>query len=474
MRFFAIATIAPIVMMFVSMYMKPLWRDEYWSLFFSDRSIDFGTLMGDRLRDEVHPPLYYFLLYHWQALAKTVFAQRFLSIVLLGLTAFVVLRLTPQSYKRLACLFLLVCGGSYWVIYFVSEVRPYILLFCLSTLSVFLAWRIVEDGWNSAGKLCAWVLVGGAIGLTHYFGALWFACLGLCLGLSFLKSKDFRGFVCIGVITIIAIMPAAAWISWSLSVLDLTDQVSLKDDASLWNIAHELKFTLNQYFRGLLVKTFGSNPLITFLGFAGLVAALKGKSRINGVLISAVILMTILAFIMHFTVIELIKERAFTPQMPAILFILASGLAASKSHLLKYVPWVTAIMPLFFVTEYFKDREKIDDLQDRISGYSAQCEGQSVVAFHRDMPRADFITFANNKIINFEKNGVKFAVNFINAVEVENYTPTTCPLKAIALVMPKYGGAVEAVQTFSEAGLDVSKLMELKYGKARYIIWIEE
>jgi len=55
LRAFALATLVPVIMMMTAMWFKPLWRDEYFSLFYSDPQQNLSYLSRERWNIDAHP-----------------------------------------------------------------------------------------------------------------------------------------------------------------------------------------------------------------------------------------------------------------------------------------------------------------------------------------------------------------------------------------------------------------------------------
>ncbi|WP_298915724.1 hypothetical protein [uncultured Algimonas sp.] len=468
LRHFAVATFVPVAVMIAAMALKPLWRDEYWSLFFSDPSLPLAELFGGRWRNEVHPPLYYVLLHGWRHVFDHPFALRLMSPLLLIVTGALTLRHAPRSHRRTVTTFLLVCLGSYWVIYFATEIRPYTLLFCLTGLSVLLTREWVQadpPGW--AVCLC-WTTVGAMMALTHYFGALWFACLGLVIGLDALRARRIGRFLTVGALTIAALVPLIGWLVWSLPVLDLSDEMTQR------SAAEKFAAGMQQLSRGLVVKTFLSNPVVTLLGVAGLIGAIRWRDHIGGVLLYAALLSVGLAFALHMFAVELIKERAFIVIMPAILYILAARLAKRQSRWTAFVPWAAALTPLLFAPEYFKNREGIPDMQAYLARYAGACDGQPVLAYYRQNAQRHFYPDATRSIMKGWDADPVFAPDLLDARQVRSAPATDCPVRAVGVLLsrqPDEQADMDAV--FSRAGLDIQTLVPMSFGQGRNRIWID-
>lgn len=467
---FALASLCPLLVMVAAMWFKPLWRDEYWSLFFADPSLGFQDLMASRLRDEVHPPFYYWILHLWQSVTETHFGARLLSIFMLIASAFGLKALTRPEERRAFYVFLLICAGSYWVIYFAAEIRPYIQLFCLATLSIFAYRRLYSAPKLSAKDSIIWIAIGGGLGLTHYFGALWFSCLSLTAGIAAFRSGNKMRFVFFGAGSLIGLLPVLAWLAYSFPHMDLSDERVVQPFLS------KLEYASNQFFRGLLVKTFASNPVVTLIGFGALWAAMRGRAGLNSVIIWAAILLTAIAFVIHLSILPLIKERAFIVIMPAILFIFAGALNARLDHrFARLVPVAAVLMPLIFMGEYFKDREKIGPLRDYLAPYASACKDQPIALYYRPSTHPDFYPGISQDILEFKQGGAIFSPQLMDAKTLPSPPQSSCPVKAAAFFLRRGQDMyrADAIDKFNAAGLDISSLKEVPFGKGRNIIWVE-
>lgn len=479
LRGLALASSVPLLMMIAAMLLKPLWRDEYWSLFFSDPGLDLAALIETRMIEEVHPPLYYIGLYLWRGLLPDdPVIARFLSLPILLAGAALILLLGRN--RRETAIFLLLSLGSYWVIYFAAEVRPYALLYVGCALSVFLLARMVEGPNDGRAWLYPlWTLLGVLVGLTHYFGGIWFAAAGLCAGVAELIAKRPGRFMAIGVATTIAVVPAVAWALLSAQRLD-PSLVQPSGNA----FGAEMIHVLNQFLRGLVVKTFGSNPLVLLAGFAGAVAALRFKQRLSSILVFAALVTVLVAFAVHFAAVNWIKERAFIVIMPALIFVFARHISALRAgdglsaRFASYIPVAAAVMPFLFIPEYFKDRERLGDLQHYVRNHAEACQGQPLLIYYRPSLHDEFQPAVARIVLRSAGGGQMFDLRETdpNAAQQASAPPSTCPIKAAALLLEKGEGESQrlARQAFARAGLNLERLHEHAFGKGRNLLLVDE
>jgi uncharacterized membrane protein len=121
---------------------QEIWGDEAHSAYVASLPL----LSAVSPRTETNPPLYHLLLYFWARLTgSSVFALRFLSLVLGMLTVPLVYRLARLAFGELVgFLAALLCAISPFQVYYSQEARMYALATFFTTLSMFLLARIVS------------------------------------------------------------------------------------------------------------------------------------------------------------------------------------------------------------------------------------------------------------------------------------------------------------------------------------------
>jgi hypothetical protein len=147
-----------------------LWNDEAWSVW----AVHSPSLIESlaRIRADVHPPLYFLLLYGWTRVGgESEYGLRLLSTLLgmIGLAGtYAVGKMLVDRWTGLLALVIL--GASGFFIYYTREARMYTLLLALSALStwVYMLWRKRP----TRGRRLAYALLMTAMLYTHYSGAL--------------------------------------------------------------------------------------------------------------------------------------------------------------------------------------------------------------------------------------------------------------------------------------------------------------
>jgi len=124
---------------------QEIWGDEAHSAYVA--SLPLSSTVSPRT--ETNPPLYHLLLYFWvKTTGSSVFALRFLSLVLGVLTVPLVYRLARLAFGRPAGLLAaLLCAISPFHVYYSQEARMYALATFTITLSMWLLARIVFSSW---------------------------------------------------------------------------------------------------------------------------------------------------------------------------------------------------------------------------------------------------------------------------------------------------------------------------------------
>jgi 4-amino-4-deoxy-L-arabinose transferase-like glycosyltransferase len=122
---------------------QEFWGDEAFSAYMSKLPLP-STVSP---RTDVHPPLYYLLLNFWVRLTgSSVFALRFLSLVLGLLTVPLVYRLARLAFGvSVGLLAALLCAISPFQVYYSQEARMHALATFSTTLSMFLLARLVSS-----------------------------------------------------------------------------------------------------------------------------------------------------------------------------------------------------------------------------------------------------------------------------------------------------------------------------------------
>ncbi|MBI2954352.1 MAG: glycosyltransferase family 39 protein [Chloroflexi bacterium] len=176
---------------------QSLWYDEAFSVDLAGRGIEAITLMLSTV--ENHPPLYFYILHYWMALAgESEFAVRFLSLIFGSLavpSVFVLGRRLLGNWGGLIAALLAAFSPVH--VQYSQEARMYALVTILSIASMYAVLRALED--DNARSWVGLVAANLLAIYSHYYAALVIVAewLMAAIWLTFLWHKA-RGSVGIG------------------------------------------------------------------------------------------------------------------------------------------------------------------------------------------------------------------------------------------------------------------------------------
>ncbi|MFC7290832.1 hypothetical protein [Hirschia litorea] len=468
-------------LLLLQFFFRPLWRDEFWALYFSAPQDPISDAVFSKMSKDVHPPLYFSALHFWRLISENEIFARFFNLVCIFLAGWAAWRMRGTKgtgRETESNLFLFLCATSFWLIFYAAEIRMMGQLFLTSGLLVLISRNSLDD-FEKPFKWASLFIIAGTLTATmHYFGSLWTACIGASLGFTHLYRGRIKSFFIFGAASVISLIPAVLWI-----LAFRPDQASGAPDV-LPPFAENFAFGANQFLRGILVKTMFANIMAFIAGCFGLAALLKRKSDDAPIMLIGAIALTILiAFTAHLGLVALIKERAFIVIIPAMLYLLAAGILSLQPHqtkALKMASWVpfAAILSLpLFTSEFFKDRERVADLQSMLQA-APECVGEPIIAYLRPSDQAeDFSAFMTQKLLNPSLQG-KF--NMIPLEEItsgqQSIPESACPVKivAIALLRGEREFHEDMRDKLKSAGLPISQFEEISMGGGRTRAWVEK
>lgn len=472
------ATAIPIIMMIVAMVLRPLWRDEVWALYFSDTGMALSDLLADRMSNDTHPPLYFAIQHFWRSVSENILWTKFFSLLVLGLGGLLGYFM-GKDHKRETVLFFLMCLGSYWVIYFMAEIRPYILLFTLCALSVIYIRRVTTSPMAPLSLLTivGWSLLTCLISLTHYYGGVWMGVSGGALAIHGLYMKKPYRFFGFGFATAIGLIPVCYWIYTNLGTINFGDEQR--------TAAEYFTFGFNQFRRGITDKTLGSNLALSIIAILAFPRLYRQREASDTILALSALILVLIVFFIHVFVQPLIKERAFIVIIPALIYLMARAILLSLDadtvhpRLKQAVMWLAIISPFLFMSEYFKDREKTDQVR-AVFTQNLACERAPIAAYYRPSPQGnDFSEFYTRLVLKdlYKKD------TSLNLVNIKDLTPqivadilnSSCPVKAVALNLPRGDKPDHAAyrQALETAGIPYTTLQKRVIGKGRNILYLD-
>lgn len=170
---YMLATLLIFTAFFITGYhlqQESLWADEAWTAW-AVRSPYIRDVIG-RVQGDVHPPLYFLLLYGWVRLAgDSALALRLFSTLAgsIGLAATYAVGARLFD-RRTGLIAMLILGSASFFVYYNREARMYTLLMALATLATYtyLRWRDRPGRWNTT----IYALLLAALLYTHYAALL--------------------------------------------------------------------------------------------------------------------------------------------------------------------------------------------------------------------------------------------------------------------------------------------------------------
>lgn len=427
-----------------SLFLRPLWRDEYWGVYFAGSHLPLAEAIRDRMTADVHPPLYFIVQHFWAQALDNDWWMRGLNIAFaatLGPVAWLQLGRHPQLRPWVSVLLI----TSYWFVFFGVELRMYFLVLMGSLVMTLAMLNSADRSFDRAlrgpalGDLALFALGGFLASGSHVFGGLWTGCAGLTLGGLALSRRQFSAFIAWGVASAVAVAPLLGWV-----LVVRPDQNTGAPEAAA-PFLQALNLGWGQWSRAVFVKTFGSNLPAFVLLALGARAALTGRRAVSAgeaILWVAAGLTTALSFAVQVFYLPLIKERAFIVIAPALVVLLAMATLQAQAD--GKGRWVWAVIiaallsPALMGVEYFKDREEFGRISSLMR--APQCRGQTVAAWYR--PSGQGATF--NEFVTKRVYRDDLAAGELRIVDVAALIPALseqivngpCPLKAIAVVLP--------------------------------------
>lgn len=457
-----------------SLVLRPYWRDEYWALYFSGMGKTLPETV-EAITHDVHPPLYFVMLHFWRMLSEHELWVRVFNVVVIALGGLAAWSLRG-SRKEETLTFLFLCATSYWLIFYGVEARMMGMEFVLCALSVLIIRNTMDHPERWATGALLFFAVGVVASTSHFFGALWFAVAGACVGFALLKKGRFGAFVGWGVASVAAIAPVTLWI------IAATPTNNAGASEELRPIGEAFVSGIQQFSRGLVVKTMFGNIAATCAALLCVGALARRRDAFSLVIAAAALGTVVFAFVIHLFFVNLIKERAFIVMMPALIYLIAEAIHSVQptqkraQWLINAIPIVAIVSLPLFATEYFKDRERVSVVRETIAQYAEACDGQPIVFYFRPNEQgADFGSFYTNSVL--AGAGGERDIVLVDAAELQNAgaaPASTCPVRAVALALPRGEDErhVEARRMLRGAGVDLDSLEERSIANGRSLIFL--
>ncbi len=149
--------------------LQSLWFDELMSVTWSAPKLSFSRIISIYQGDP-HPPLFPLLLHYWMSIfGYTDWAARLLTALIGCGSIYSIYLLGKESFnKQTGLMASAIIALNYFTLYYSHEVRPYILLFLLTTLSFTFYLKLLRN--RTKKHMIVYSVTTALMLYTHYFG----------------------------------------------------------------------------------------------------------------------------------------------------------------------------------------------------------------------------------------------------------------------------------------------------------------
>lgn len=316
------------------------WTDEAWT--YGIASLDAQGILAYAQRPYEHPPVYYYLLKPWMALAgDTEFSMRYFSLGFSVIAVALIGRLARRWFSAEHGLWAgaLAAIAPFLVVY-AQEARMYIVALCAGLLAVDFALRWLEGRRARDGAACcALCLVGLAI---HYYTAMHIIAINLCALPTIARewragrpgaAKRLLLLLLLGDAVLAAVL--GGWLMLSLGALTAVSQkagMPLFAGRSLEELQRNLVFLV---VGGIVYRPLSQPELLLTAG--GLAAAAAGalagwRARLPAGRLTMVCLLLIVPPIAASPVPQNYNARYMFMSVPALIWLPAIALVAWRAR----------------------------------------------------------------------------------------------------------------------------------------------
>lgn len=457
---------------------RPLWRDEYWALYFSAPHDPLAVTFAENMTRDVHPPLYFVLLHFWRQLSDADLFARLFNVAVIGLGALAAWGLRGAQRRDETTAYFFLCATSFWAVFFAAEARMMIMLYVLCALSVLIARNALDKPQSLWSMPACYVLVGVLAASIHFFGSLWVACLGAAVGFAFLFQKRIGHFMVWALASCLAIAPALIWI------LAVRPDMNYGAPSELPPFWENFTYGINQLLRGVIVKTVFANILVFGAAALGLAALWRARGRdvVPVVMLAAIGLCIAISLAIHVGWVSMIKERAYIVIIPAMLYVVAAAIQHLQPvqrralWMVRWAPLAAALSLPLFSSELFKDRENVGPVRAMLA-QAPQCANQPVVMVLRRSEQGwDYADFMAREVLKGASPAGDIQMLALDVLLAQGKTaPTTaCPIKVIAIGAPRGERDFHASMRddLARVGLAPESLEEKVFGGGRTRVFV--
>lgn len=322
---------------------QSLWVDEIYSLNESNPSFSIPELYKSTITSDPHPPLYFILAYiFFNIFGYSALVLKMLSAILSIVGVFALYLLGKEFFNKKVGLYAAaLISINYFSIYFGQEGRMYSLLFLTTVLSFYYLIRFLKSpGTKTAilfGLFSTLMIYSHLFALFTLFSQYLIILYFVINPFGAKRKSIFIYGLMIGLINLILYIPVISIILNNMSL------------ESLW-----IKMPTLDVFTQFFKDFFGQSELVIFFAlllcfmyFSKLLSTNNSKSfQINPdtdkmifaflILFTWIFITLLLPLIRTYTSLPILINRYFINILPAIIMIMAIGLAAIKNKILKY------------------------------------------------------------------------------------------------------------------------------------------
>lgn len=374
---------------------KEIWWDEGWSVWLARNDI---VAIALRTASDEHPPLHYWLLHFWNALAgESKYAVRFSSVFASVLTVALVYGFGKRFFGYgVALIGAALLAFSRFHIWWSQEIKMYALLVFLALLSLYLFLRAIEGRGMKYWALC--LLVTLAALYTHYLAVLLLAVQWAVMGLALFYTPGPRKRTLLSWLFVQALV-GLGFLPWIYLYLERS-MVFEKAEAFDLSLAIKLYATalplgvstdLDRYIPVALLFS-----ALAVAGGVGMVIKSHEAAGVVGPALVMAVLVVPLALVL-FTIPEAsiyhpkVSERYVIVFLPMYVIILAYGVwSLFKGHSLYSLMGVTALIGIvmvsgYMLTGYYAARRPVGHLEPLVRFIESNADRSDAVVLNTDI-----------------------------------------------------------------------------------------
>lgn len=335
---------------------QSLWFDELYSVTIAAPDNSVQGILTD-IKTDFHPPLFYFLLHYvFRVFPYNDLTGRLLSAIIGCIGVWLIYLLAKQSGReRFALLTALFCSVFFFHVKYSQEVRMYIVLFCLATITSLLFLKYLRSKRNR--HLWLYAVVSAIMLYTHYYGFFIMVAQAICLLHLFVVKKIpatlFRNFI-------LAFAGAGIlYLPWIPMIFHTGGREHFMNIPAAW------------YFFEYLYDYTGKEPVTTLFMLTGMVLYIRkaiGAFRRSGWVQSPFQLLMFYSVVSVFVLIyavslfkPVLNKQGTLAGLPFLIILVLTGLESLKDKWVNRalaVAVIAGIINLLFISGYYRKQYK--------------------------------------------------------------------------------------------------------------------